>query len=246
MITETMTEPVVVAEGAAPVASNQTKIDNTADNHTTAAAIPKKIQQTTTPTTTKTKTKMLIRPVNESDVVDLTQIWLDGLPETVQNSRWFWKPLLWLVMALREKEICGPNGDLGPQGANIMKYYHHHNNDDDDDVKSREGDIQPKPRMLFVAQHPTTKEILGCVGVKAEDENDAAVGEIVRMSVARAGRRMGIARQLMSHAETWSTEVGRYKKLVLSTGTPRAVDFYSSMGYHRSDWFGFYYEKTLA
>ncbi|WP_240755595.1 GNAT family N-acetyltransferase [Nocardioides iriomotensis] len=71
--------------------------------------------------------------------------------------------------------------------------------------------------------------------------------EIKRMYVARAGRRMGLARALLAHLERTAAESGA-DTMVLETGVaqPEAIALYESAGYEPVEKFGHYARSPLS
>jgi ribosomal protein S18 acetylase RimI-like enzyme len=71
--------------------------------------------------------------------------------------------------------------------------------------------------------------------------------EIKRMYVARAGRRMGLARALLAHLERTAAEAGA-DTMVLETGAaqPEAIALYESSGYEPVEKFGHYAGSPLS
>ena len=71
--------------------------------------------------------------------------------------------------------------------------------------------------------------------------------EIKRMYVARAGRRMGLARALLAHLERTAAEGGA-DTMVLETGVaqPEAIALYESAGYVPVEKFGHYAGSPLS
>jgi ribosomal protein S18 acetylase RimI-like enzyme len=67
------------------------------------------------------------------------------------------------------------------------------------------------------------------------------------MYVARAGRRMGLARALLAHLERTAAEAGA-DTMVLETGAaqPEAIALYESSGYEPVEKFGHYAGSPLS
>lgn len=75
----------------------------------------------------------------------------------------------------------------------------------------------------------------------------ACSAEIKRMYVARAGRRMGLARAVLAHLERTAAEAGA-DTMVLETGLaqPEAIALYESAAYEPVEKFGHYARSRLS
>jgi putative acetyltransferase len=107
-----------------------------------------------------------------------------------------------------------------------------------------------KAREVFLVAR-LAGHAVGCGALRRIDDEKA---EIKRMYVAPAGRRNGIARQIIAELESQAVQFG-YRAVLLETGIrqPEAQALYESCGYRRIPAFGNYagnptsvcYEKVL-
>lgn len=164
-----------------------------------------------------------IRPLKDSDKLDVCRIWVDGLQQSRKAAPWFLRS--WLmrdVHRLRDAALSD-SGDVGPDGKNLLQTY---------DGKS--------DRCMFVASTGEPSVVVGCCAVKkggheTKFEPESKIGSIWRMSVDENYQRYGIATQLMVACEHWSREK-RCTKIELWTINPIAANFYvRRMGYTKAD-----------
>jgi ribosomal protein S18 acetylase RimI-like enzyme len=176
--------------------------------------------------------QVIIRPLQAADGPMVAKIWVSGLSQTVDNWSAPWRPLLRWAFDKEAVSTTSEGGDIGPDGANLM-------------VKWMTGD----DRTFLVAEIDGT--VAGCVGVRRDkgqphDTNDkqSKFTSIWRLSVAETARRRGVATKLMAAAEEWAKSV-RCETMWLMCGNPRGQDFYRSVGYEATNWFGTEFEKSL-
>jgi ribosomal protein S18 acetylase RimI-like enzyme len=88
-------------------------------------------------------------------------------------------------------------------------------------------------RIVLVAEHPTTGDIVGTVQVMlTAPENQPHRAEISKMLVQRGARRRGIAEALMRAAEAAALDAGK-TLLVLDTASESAERLYERLGWQR-------------
>lgn len=180
---------------------------------------------------------VIIRTAEASDGPDVARIWVAGLSQTIENSWRIFQPLLRWAFDKSAKESLSEEGDLGPDGANLIKIW-----------------VGPADRTFVVAVENGT--VVGCVGVKKKgSQNDhdvktvvteeTKVAAIYRLSVDESARRKGIAKSLMNKAHEWAKEEAGCESMWLPTMNPRAADFYKAIGYKSCHWSGLQFSKDL-
>ena len=181
---------------------------------------------------------ILVRALDESDdgsalAAAVTQIWIDGLQQTVDALSW---PLSTLMRWMFDKSAAtatSETGDFGPQGSNLVRTW-----------------CRTPDRQFFVAvleqqsqqQQPV---VVGCVGVQrgtsflepsATATADSTTASIWRLSVAVSARNKGVGGALMEEAHAWARSVG-CPRMALITANPVAAQFYvDKMGYEKEGW----------
>ncbi len=122
-------------------------------------------------------------------------------------------------------------------------------------VHVRRAQFDPPDGALLVAVDADRPELLlGCVGVRhlprpladeSGESGDGPVAELKRMYVRPVARRRGLARTLLTAAETTARTLG-YRQLWLETGLrqPEAVDLYRGAGYLPVERFGQFAHQT--
>eukprot|EP00747_Dinoflagellata_sp_TGD_P047152 gnl/TRDRNA2_/TRDRNA2_144841_c0_seq1.p1 gnl/TRDRNA2_/TRDRNA2_144841_c0~~gnl/TRDRNA2_/TRDRNA2_144841_c0_seq1.p1 ORF type:complete len:184 (+),score=31.74 gnl/TRDRNA2_/TRDRNA2_144841_c0_seq1:45-596(+) len=176
----------------------------------------------------------VVLPFKEADGPAVAEIWISGLQQTLDESNGLMKLLFRQTMPTLVSKATGPEGDIGPDGANLLSHW---SGDD---------------RCLFVAT--SSDKVVGCCGVKRgyrEGEvadTSEACSSVWRVSVAEEMRRCGVGTALMKAAEDWAREAGSHT-MYLITGNPVASKFYCErMGYRRLSWteaLGPWHMKTL-
>ncbi|GAA4369678.1 GNAT family N-acetyltransferase [Hymenobacter saemangeumensis] len=96
-------------------------------------------------------------------------------------------------------------------------------------------DLEAGPRLLLVARHAETNEVLGTVQLDpATRPNGLHRAEVAKMMVHSKARRQGIGRQLLQALETQARQLGR-TTLVLDTREGDVAEpLYQGMGYQRA------------
>lgn len=117
-----------------------------------------------------------------------------------------------------------------------------------DDLRQRYGDADGTPVVpvefdppdggFFIAY--AGAQPVGC-GAWRSWAGSEEVAEVKRVFVSHAGRRMGLARRIMSTIEQDAKAHGR-RRIILETGTaqPEAIALYEALGYERIEPFGYY------
>jgi GNAT superfamily N-acetyltransferase len=128
------------------------------------------------------------------------------------------------------------DGDLGPNGCNLLKTFLNHPND----------------RVMLVAEGESG--VLGAVGVQRGEKLGAAAQQdekevtIWRMSVCQSARRRGVGLALMEAAQDHARNQWGCTKMKLVTANPVAASFYvNKIGMDPPNWKTFYtwYTKNL-
>lgn len=183
-----------------------------------------------------------IRPLRESDASAAAKIWRDGLSQTTRHAvPWIFRSLAAVRSLADEKmgamrdEVLSEDGDVGPDGANLVRTY-------------REED----GRRMFVACVPDDGSggsssssagyvVVGCCGVKRgmdeyKSEPESNTASIWRMSVDESHRGRGVATQLMNASEEYARAELGCAKVTLLTVNPIAINFYMNRrGYRRAE-----------
>ena len=176
-----------------------------------------------------------IRKFNpQTDAKRLTEIWVEGLSQTV-DAQWWWKREHWHKLFTEfGKQETSVEGNMGPDGANLEKFWCH----DEENVQMLIAEL--------TFQDPNTKPLLvGSIGIKrgygrydsseySKDKNET-IFSITKMSVDVNYRRYSIGGKLLSAAEEWARQAGA-KKLRAGTMNPIASRFYLKHGYEWLDW----------
>jgi ribosomal protein S18 acetylase RimI-like enzyme len=180
------------------------------------------------------KTQITIRRLQEKDGPIVAKIWVNGLSQTIENWSAPWRPLLRWAFNKEVVSTTSDDGDIGPKGANLMVKW-----------------MMADDRTFLVMAEIDDGTVGGCVGVRRDkgqshDTNDkqSKIASIWRLSVAETARRRGVATQLMAAAEEWAKSIG-CESMWLMCGNPRGQDFYRSVGYEATNWFGTEFEKSL-
>ena len=167
---------------------------------------------------------IIIRPLCASDAPAVCKIWCEGLNQTTQHAiPWFLRPFATQKMNEMRDIAIGPEGDVGPDGSNLVKMY---------DEKS--------DRQMFVAC--AENEVVGCCAVKKgmdehKEEPESDIASIWRMSVDEAQRGKGVATKLMQECERFAKNDLQCKRMGLWTLNPVAANFYMNrMGYRKEDY----------
>ena len=187
-----------------------------------------------------------IHPLSSEDAPAVTQLWVNGLQQTITSHRnWILRLLIARMMDQLETEALSEEGHMGPNGSNLCKFW----------------TGQPD-RQFFVAkkkrrQAKTQEEgrggdiVVGCIGVKRgiyEDrvELDSLSASVWNVSVREDCRRLGVGTMLMERAENWAKHKEQGStRMHLFTGNPKAREFYKALGYHDNHWVLPSMEKSL-
>lgn len=182
-----------------------------------------------------------IRPIEPEDAAQAAQVWADGLQQTIDAVSPEKRPDYIQFFRESVKKELADNGMCGKEGNGLVDFYRNGQSD----------------CCMFVAVR--NDKVMGLVGVKrgikytefptAKTEHDYSVFSIWKLSVATAGRRLGIGKQLMDAAEAWVRQQECAKRIQLYTANPVAAQFYTSdkLGYketEKTDHYGVY-EKEL-
>lgn len=171
---------------------------------------------------------MIIRPLRESDAPAVCKIWCDGLRQTTQHAiPWFLRPFAIQKMNEMRDAAIGTDGDVGPNGANLIKMY-----------------SEKKDRKMFVAceTNESSEVIIGCCVVKKgmdedKEQPDSKIASIWRMSVDESQRGKGVATKLMEECENFAKNELQCQRVGLWTLNPVAANFYMNrMGYRKEDY----------
>ena len=172
--------------------------------------------------------KVIIRPLQESDAPSVCKIWCSGLSQTTDHAiPWFLRPIATQKMNEMRDAAISTDGDVGPDGANLIKMYGNR-----------------KDRTMFVAceEVESTDVILGCCAVKKgmdenKEEPESDIASIWRMSVDESHRGKGVATKLMEECERYAKNDLQCKRMGLWTLNPVASKFYMNrMGYRKEDY----------
>ena len=155
------------------------------------------------------------------DASTIAQIWFQGLSQTSDANWFFLRPLLRFKMEQYGQESLSEMGDMGPEGNKLIEIW------------SRNDRV-----MLVAYQKDAPDHIVGMVGVKKGDDPldeqpDAVVASIWKMSVAVSARRQGVGQALMKAAEEHARNVLHCHTMVLMTANPAAGEFYESCHFIR-------------
>ena len=168
---------------------------------------------------------IIIRPFAPGDSAAVAAIWVDGLWQTVDSTSGIMLIVMRQAMARLERSATAPEGDVGPDGANLAAHWLSHDG-----------------RRMLVAAMVDSDVVVGCCGVmRGMDEKKSApagcdVCSVWRVSVAENARRRGVATALMNAAEDWARMEGS-SRMRLVTGNPIAATFYvEPMGYEHPGW----------
>ncbi len=106
------------------------------------------------------------------------------------------------------------------------------------DLRSMKRFAEVSNAIVVVAEHvedSSTRGLVGFVIVHVERTSDGRRGYVVTLDVSPAQRRDGVARRLITEAETLSRSVGaRRMELEVHTGNDGAIRFYEGQGYVRT------------
>ena len=184
----------------------------------------------------------------ESDAKAVHDIWINGLEQTVQSKWFLFRPIWRLFFHIMALNAIKANGDVGPNGQNLLSYWCADSNN----------------RCLLVGEqnYSGTEEkkrnIVGCIAVirgtdtrsNAVVNNKETTFSVWKMSVADEYRRHGIGRILLDTGEDWARNNG-CKKMKMVTANPIASKFYQKQGYkpvHSNillSWLGCWYDKDI-
>lgn len=147
---------------------------------------------------TPNRIKITIRPLQEKDSPVVAKIWVNGLSQTIENWSAPWRPLLRWAFRKEAVNTTSEDGDIGPNGANIMVKW-----------------MMAEDRTFLVADIDGT--VGWCVGVRrgkghqshddTKNGKQSKIASIWRLSVAETARRRGVATKLMAAAEEWAKSV---------------------------------------
>ena len=172
--------------------------------------------------------QIIIRPLCESDAPSVCAIWCNGLSQTTEYAiPWFLRPFATQKMNEMRDVATARDGDVGPNGANLMKMYGSQND-----------------RQMFVAckKDASSEVVLGCCAVKRgmdehKEEPECDIASIWRMSVDESYRGKSIATMLMKECEKFAKDELKCTRMGLWTLNPVAAKFYMKrMGYRKEDY----------
>ncbi|WP_030436141.1 GNAT family N-acetyltransferase [Actinoplanes subtropicus] len=108
-----------------------------------------------------------------------------------------------------------------------------------DDTPIAEDDFTPPNGAFFVADDG--ERLIGCAGWRRHGDD----AELKRMFTAKAGRRRGLGRRLLTAIEESARAAG-CRRLILETGDqqPEAIALYQTAGYARIPDFGYYKDEA--
>lgn len=158
---------------------------------------------------------VVVRKMEEKDAAAVCKLWVDGLAQTSENVFWPVRSIPENHMKEYAKHATSSEGDVGPDGANLMGYW---GNKTD--------------RCMLVATLTDDPEtVVGSVAVKkgmeySDEEPEATVGSIWRMSVSPSVRRKGLGHKLMQSAESIAKTEYECTSMGLWTGNVVAAQFY--------------------
>ena len=183
-----------------------------------------------------------IRLFEERDAQACARIWVTGLSQTADASKWVFRPLIRWGMTKLSQQAMSPDGDIGPDGCNLGKVWCGSDNEGDDDMNTVD-------RALFVAENKDDEVVGLCCVKRGQGENDVPPSDypifsIWRMSVDEKARRFGVGRRLMEACEHWAKDKGG-TKMTLVTGNSIAANFYKRVGYSKIDFWGIRHDKSL-
>lgn len=89
------------------------------------------------------------------------------------------------------------------------------------------------PEYFTVAEHPTSRRLMGYVMGKSEGKKDQWHGHVTAVTVAPTCRKLGLANQLMADLERISDEREcRFVDLYVRKSNNQATSFYKKLGYY--------------
>eukprot|EP00111_Clytia_hemisphaerica_P012558 TCONS_00036914-protein len=168
-----------------------------------------------------------IRKFNpKTDAKRLTEIWVDGLRQTV-DSQWWWKRVYWReLFSQYAKDATAVDGDMGPEGTNLEKSWCF----DEENVQMLVAEL--------IFQDPKLAHLLvGSIGIKRgyEHSKDGTIFTIWKMSVDINYRGYSIGGKLLLEGEKWAKQKGG-TKITAASMNPIASKFYLKHGYEWSEW----------
>ena len=195
------------------------------------------------------KDDVSIRPFcPDSDAIEVCNIWVKGLEQTVRSKWWPLQPLWRLFFNIMAEQAVKSNGDVGPNGENLYIHWCKDSND----------------RTMLVAEKRQNEEdekvtkLVGCIAIvrgtnpngNITADKDETTFSVWKMSVSEDHRRAGIGSKLLEEGENWARCHGCIKMRMI-TANPIASVFYQKHGYEiRSanlfgTLFGAWHEKDL-
>jgi GNAT superfamily N-acetyltransferase len=167
--------------------------------------------------------ELRVRTMEPVDDQRVRQIWHDGLAQTIEAT-----PQWWAALKLRWRFWWYARTELA------------------------EGGTMSRPAETWAGEHThawvavqgrgATERVVGCVMAKRGRGSDlkAITGEedvvsLLRMSVAREARRLGVGRQLVDAVVTWAKAQQGVTRIVLITVNPLAAHFYRQLGWQPED-----------
>jgi GNAT superfamily N-acetyltransferase len=164
-----------------------------------------------------------VRTMSPSDDARVRQLWRDGLSQTVEAT-----PQWWAAFKLRCKFWWYARTELAEGGT-----------------MSRPAETWAREHAhawVAVHGHGATERVVGCVMAKRGRGSDLEaisgkedVVSLLRMSVCREARRMGVGRQLVDAVVTWAKGQQGVTRIVLVTVNPWAAQFYQQLGWKPED-----------
>ena len=166
---------------------------------------------------------------SDTDAIQVCQMWVNGLDQTVSSKWWPTQPLWRLLFNHMAKLAVEENGDIGPSGQNIHKYWC-------EDKENRCMLVAEKKGIGGEISAPG--KVVGCMAVVRGTNNRVTITpnsqeetfSVWKMSVARECRRNGIGGKLLKVGEEWAVAHG-CKRMRMITANPVASQFYQSHGY---------------
>ena len=186
-----------------------------------------------------------IRQLNpESDAKAVTELWVDGLQQTVKAKWWPTRPYWRYCFKKYAEKSTLPTGDMGPNGQNLAAFWC----------------TQLTNRCMLVSEVTRSGEdpqVVGCCGVvrgtscneTSGIKEDETTFSIWKMSVMEEWRGKRIGAKLLKAAEDWARDNG-CRKMRMITANPIASKFYQKQGYALDSgvfgvWLGAWHEKEL-
>ena len=198
-----------------------------------------------------------IHPLSPEDAPAVTQLWVDGLQQTITSHKnWMLRHLISRMMDQLETKALSEEGHMGPNGRNLCKFWTGRPDRQFFVAKTTRRQAKPQDEDNKHDEQQQSEGlggdiVVGCIGVKRgiyEDrvELDSLSASVWNVSVHKGFRRLGVGTTLMEHAENWAKDKEQgCTRMHLFTGNPRAREFYKALGYHDNHWVLPSMEKSL-